>query len=213
MLFILFTQDAVAETSESIDIRIKETTVAYEDEITEPTLEERPDPHGGYDKKVMAGMIGLKTSKGQKTLKQVPQIYDSLQKDLVRGDVPADLVDKISGFNEASFKVYSGYLAVPGPINGYDALSVHYQLHLSQGDPASNPVVAWHQGGPGSSFTQGGMIEMGYFQVAEEITVNPHAWNQVANSSTWRALRAPVATRASHSASRRASPWIAPVTT
>lgn len=100
---------------------------------------------------------------------------------LVRGDVPADLVTQIPGFNETSFKVYSGYLSVPGPINGYDALSIHYQLHLSQADSASAPVVAWHQGGPGGSSTQGGMIEMGYFQVADEITVNPHAWNQVAN--------------------------------
>jgi len=98
-----------------------------------------------------------------------------------RCDVPADLVDKIPGFNATAFKVYSGYLAVPGPINGYDALSIHYQLHLSQADPASSPVVAWHQGGPGGSSTQGGMIEMGYFQVSDEITVNPHAWNQIAN--------------------------------
>jgi carboxypeptidase C (cathepsin A) len=95
--------------------------------------------------------------------------------------VPADLVDQIPGFDKTVFNVYSGYLAVPGPINGYDALRIHYQLHLSQGDPATSPVVAWHQGGPGGSSTQGGMIEMGYFQVADEIKVNPHAWNQVAN--------------------------------
>merc|ERR1711988_1981177 len=49
---------------------------------------ERPDPAGGYAKKVTAVMIGLKTSKGQKTLKLAPQIYESLQKEKVQvGDV------------------------------------------------------------------------------------------------------------------------------
>jgi len=99
------------------------------------------------------------------------------------GDVPKDLVDRVPGFNATAFKVYSGYLAVPGPfkLNGYDSLSIHYQFSHSQSDPSSSPVVAWHQGGPGGSSTQGGMIEMGYFQIADEITVNPHAWNRLAN--------------------------------
>lgn len=98
-------------------------------------------------------------------------------------DVPADLVDRIPGFNATSFKVYSGYLAVPGPfkLNKYESLSIHYQFHHAQTNAASSPVVAWHQGGPGGSSTQGGMIEMGYFQVADEIKTNPHAWNQFAN--------------------------------
>merc|ERR1712039_985975 len=54
----------------------------------ELTPEERPDPAGGYGKKVTAVMIGLKTTKGTKTLKLAPQIYDSLQKEKVTvGDV------------------------------------------------------------------------------------------------------------------------------
>merc|ERR1712087_210413 len=72
----------------AIGIRIKETKEVYEGEVTELTPEERPDPAGGYAKKVTAVMIGLKTSKGQKTLKLAPQIYDSLQKEKVTvGDV------------------------------------------------------------------------------------------------------------------------------
>merc|ERR1712190_424216 len=71
-----------------IGIRIKETKEVYEGEVTELTPEERPDPAGGYGKKVTAVMIGLKTTKGQKTLKLAPQIYDSLQKEKVQvGDV------------------------------------------------------------------------------------------------------------------------------
>lgn len=80
---------------------------------------------------------------------------------------------------------------MPGPIpcacspsEPYDSLSIHYQLNTVQ-DPtlaSSAPVVAWHQGGPGGSSTQGGMIEMGFFQVDSNGThINPHAWNNVAN--------------------------------
>merc|ERR1712032_329816 len=64
------------------------TKEVYEGEVTELTPEERPDPAGGYGKKVTAVMIGLKTSKGQKMLKLAPQIYESLQKEKVTvGDV------------------------------------------------------------------------------------------------------------------------------
>merc|ERR1712032_1786652 len=60
----------------------------YEGEVTELTPEEKPDPHGGYGKKVTSVMIGLKTNKGTKTLKLAPQIYESLQKEKVQvGDV------------------------------------------------------------------------------------------------------------------------------
>merc|ERR1712070_1245647 len=72
----------------AIGLRIKETKEVYEGEATELTPEERPDPAGGYGKKVTAVMIGLKTTKGTKTLKLAPQIYDSLTKEKVSvGDV------------------------------------------------------------------------------------------------------------------------------
>lgn len=72
----------------AIGIRIKETKEVYEGEVTEFTPEERPDPAGGYGKKVTAVMIGLKTTKGQKVLKLAPQIYENLQKEKVSvGDV------------------------------------------------------------------------------------------------------------------------------
>merc|ERR1712039_234162 len=72
----------------AIGIRIKETKEVYEGEVTELTPQEKPDPAGGYGKKVTAVMIGLKTTKGQKVLKLAPQIYESLQKERVQvGDV------------------------------------------------------------------------------------------------------------------------------
>merc|ERR1712010_230804 len=72
----------------AIGIRIKETKEVYEGEVTELIPEERPDPNGGIAKKVVSVMIGLKTTKGQKTLKLAPTIYENLQKEKAQvGDV------------------------------------------------------------------------------------------------------------------------------
>lgn len=92
-------------------------------------------------------------------------------------------MDQLPGFDRAPFDVYSGLLDVPGPINGYDALKIHYQFHASQGNPTTDPVVTWNQGGPGSSSISLGLYtELGYFQVDDDgPRVNPHAWNRVAN--------------------------------
>merc|ERR1719379_913769 len=72
----------------AIGLRIKETKEVYEGEVTELTPEERPDPHGGAAKVVTAVMISLKTTKGTKTLKLAPTIYESLRKEKATvGDV------------------------------------------------------------------------------------------------------------------------------
>jgi len=93
-----------------------------------------------------------------------------------------DLVDQVPGFEKTSFKVYSGYLNVPGPLASYDSLRIHYQFHESQGTPSNDPIATWHQGGPGGSSLYGLFGEMGYFQVdADGTHVNPYAWNKVAN--------------------------------
>ena len=99
----------------------------------------------------------------------------------------ADLVTSLPGFGDLSslpFKVYSGYLTVPGPftLTDYDSLSIHYQLHTSQsGDKA--PVATWPQGGPGGSSIDVGLYtEMGYFQISDEGNyANEFAWNKVAH--------------------------------
>ena len=105
----------------------------------------------------------------------------------VSGAPTADLVTSLPGFNLTglNFKVYSGYLTVPGPfkLSDYDSLSIHYQFHTSQRDATKDPLVTWHQGGPGASSVSLGLYtEMGYFQLDDKGThVNPFAWNRVAN--------------------------------
>lgn len=104
---------------------------------------------------------------------------------VAKADVPEDLVDQIPGFPRAPFAVYSGLLHVPGPLGGhhaYDKLEIHYQFHASQRDPKSDPLLVWHQGGPGGTAISGLYMEMGYFQVsADGLFTNPYAWNRVAN--------------------------------
>lgn len=102
---------------------------------------------------------------------------------LATADIPADLVDHLPDFDKVPFKVYSGLLNVPGPINGYDSLKIHYQFHTSQKNPQSDPVVTWHQGGPGGSSIEVGLYtEMGYFNIDDKgAHTNPYAWNRVAN--------------------------------
>lgn len=97
-----------------------------------------------------------------------------------------DLITALPGFPDAStwgFRAYSGMLDVPGPINGYDSLRIHYQFHDSQNNPSKDPIAIWHQGGPGGSSIDTGLYgEMGAFQVGDHGNyLNPYAWNKVAN--------------------------------
>lgn len=72
----------------AIGLRIKENKEVYEGEVTELRPEETENPLGGYGRTVSRVIIGLKTTKGTKTLKLDPSIYDSLQKEKVNvGDV------------------------------------------------------------------------------------------------------------------------------
>jgi len=106
----------------------------------------------------------------------------------VVADKQLDLVASLPGFPDSStwgFKAYSGFIDVPGPLNGYDALKIHYQFQTSQRQPENDPVVIWHQGGPGGSSISTGLYgEMGVFQVGDKDHgnyLNPWAWNRVAN--------------------------------
>jgi carboxypeptidase C (cathepsin A) len=111
------------------------------------------------------------------------KVLISLLLGLAAADIPWDLVEQLPDFDKVSFKVYSGLLDVPGPINGYNSLRIHYQFHTSQRSPSKDPVVTWHQGGPGGSSIEVGLYtEMGYFNYDDHgARTNPYAWNRVAN--------------------------------
>lgn len=72
----------------AIGLRMKETKEVYEGEVTELTPQETENQMGGYGKTIDHVVIGLKTTKGTKSLKLDPSIYESLQKEKVSvGDV------------------------------------------------------------------------------------------------------------------------------
>mmetsp|Transcript_26123 Transcript_26123/g.40083 ORF Transcript_26123/g.40083 Transcript_26123/m.40083 type:complete len:456 (-) Transcript_26123:21-1388(-) len=72
----------------AIGLRIRESKEVYEGEVTELTVEETDDPLGGYGRTISHVILGLKTTKGTKTLRLDPTIHDSLSKEGVTvGDV------------------------------------------------------------------------------------------------------------------------------
>eukprot|EP00568_Trieres_chinensis_P003563 CAMPEP_0183304062 /NCGR_PEP_ID=MMETSP0160_2-20130417/9283_1 /TAXON_ID=2839 ORGANISM="Odontella Sinensis, Strain Grunow 1884" /NCGR_SAMPLE_ID=MMETSP0160_2 /ASSEMBLY_ACC=CAM_ASM_000250 /LENGTH=455 /DNA_ID=CAMNT_0025467049 /DNA_START=68 /DNA_END=1435 /DNA_ORIENTATION=+ len=72
----------------AIGLRIRESKEVYEGEVVELTVEETEDPLGGYGRTVSHVVIGLKTTKGTKTLRLDPTIHDALSKESVTvGDV------------------------------------------------------------------------------------------------------------------------------
>ena len=72
----------------AIGLRIKESKEVYEGEVIELTPEETENPLGGFGRTVSHVLVGLKTTKGSKTLRLDPSIYDALQKERVSiGDV------------------------------------------------------------------------------------------------------------------------------
>jgi len=75
-------------------------------------------------------------------------------------------------------------LTVNGPFeqNPYDSLHIHFQLQTSQNKPESDPVVTWHQGGPGGSSIYGLFGEMGAFHIDDNGPyLNENSWNKNAN--------------------------------
>ena len=72
----------------AIGLRIKETKEVYEGEVTELVPEEKPDPTGSSTRIVSSVTLSLKTTKGAKTLRLAPSIFECLQREKVQvGDV------------------------------------------------------------------------------------------------------------------------------
>eukprot|EP00164_Ancoracysta_twista_P002350 GFYU01003107.1.p1 GENE.GFYU01003107.1~~GFYU01003107.1.p1 ORF type:complete len:471 (-),score=144.83 GFYU01003107.1:138-1508(-) len=91
-----------------------------------------------------------------------------------------DKVDSLPGVPDTpGFDIYSGYLDVPNTKK-----HLHYFMTMSQGNPDTDPLVLWLNGGPGCSSLDGMFSENGaYLAVGngENLESNPHAWNKIAN--------------------------------
>ena len=56
---------------------------------------------------------------------------------------------------------FSGYIDAGTPPSGVGTMYFHYIAALSEGDPATDPVVLWYNGGPGASSLFGMLQELG----------------------------------------------------
>ncbi|KAI0228585.1 Lysosomal protective protein [Lamellibrachia satsuma] len=97
----------------------------------------------------------------------------------VLGDIPADQVTFLPGLStQPSFKHYSGYLKATG------TRRLHYWFVESAGNPQTDALVVWMNGGPGCSSMDGMLNEHGPFLAATDgktLVNNPYSWNTVAN--------------------------------
>lgn len=77
-----------------------------------------------------------------------------------------------------TFSMYSGYLRVT------DTKQLHYMFATSKGDPATDPVMVWYNGGPGCSSMLGFTQEHGPYVMDDDTTTfhaNEQSWNNFAN--------------------------------
>jgi len=108
---------------------------------------------------------------------------------LVLCAVPGDLITNLPGYNGTlKSKHYSGYMPV-----GDKTKFLHYWFIESEKNPATDPVILWLNGGPGSSsliglFTENGQLATNDDSLTQNISgtpqafYNPYSWQQAAST-------------------------------
>lgn len=90
-----------------------------------------------------------------------------------------DLVTKLDQMPDLSFGMYSGYVAIPN-----SQKKLHYVATLSKGNPLTDPIIVWFNGGPGCSSMEGFSQEIGPYALENGdagFRLNDYSWNQEAN--------------------------------
>ena len=91
----------------------------------------------------------------------------------------ADQVTNLPGAEglDIKFNQFSGYLTVNGTKN------MHYWMVESMGNPSTDPVTFWTNGGPGCSGLLGFLGEQGPFRPQKDLSLkfNEYSWNTVSN--------------------------------
>lgn len=88
----------------------------------------------------------------------------------------ADRVEELAGWDATLFSnVYSGYIALGE--EGGRSLYEHYMFFESEGDPQTDPLIMWTNGGPGASSLFGAFTELGPFYLSDA-SLQTAAYNQ-----------------------------------
>jgi len=111
---------------------------------------------------------------------------------LVKCDIPSDEIKKLPGWDyDLPSKHYSGLIDV-GNETGVPG-KLHYWFIQSESNAASDPVVLWFNGGPGSSSLIGCLTENGQMALNDDsltnktqegvprLYYNPYSWSRYAN--------------------------------
>jgi len=93
-----------------------------------------------------------------------------------------DRITSLPNYSGKLSEQYSGYLTV----DSNNGRNLHYWFVPSQGNPKTDPMVLWLNGGPGCSSLDGFWYEHGPLHFApgkDNLTIidNPYAWTKVAN--------------------------------
>jgi carboxypeptidase C (cathepsin A) len=98
-------------------------------------------------------------------------------------EAEADRITNLPGSENLNitFNQFSGYLAIPGASG--NSKNMHYWMVESTGNPASDPLTFWSNGGPGCSGLIGFLTEQGPFRPNADgsLSMNDYAWNKVSN--------------------------------
>lgn len=92
----------------------------------------------------------------------------------------ADQITSLPGLiDKPSFNQFSGYLTVDASKNR----NIFYWYVESAGNPSTDPLIWWSNGGPGCSGLLGLLTEHGPFRTNANggLDLYPHSWNKLAN--------------------------------
>jgi cathepsin A (carboxypeptidase C) len=92
---------------------------------------------------------------------------------------PRSAVTSLPGFGAPPTRHWTGFVEVDHPTSTH----LFYYLVESAGDPKTDPLVWWMNGGPGASSFAGLFGENGplLLNSSGQLTPNPYAWNRHAN--------------------------------
>lgn len=91
-----------------------------------------------------------------------------------------DAITSLPGWGIPPTAQYSGYL------NASETTHLHYWFVESEGNPSTDPVVVWFNGGPGCSSLDGFFYEHGPFSINpsnySQLQEREYRWNKIANT-------------------------------
>lgn len=75
---------------------------------------------------------------------------------------PRDEITSLPGWSgKLPSRMYNGWIDAGVPPNGVGTMFFHYWFVESEGDPSSDPILLWYNGGPGASSLFGLLVELG----------------------------------------------------